>query len=519
MTRPMRVGLVVPDLSPHDAIGNDVVGMYLILNHEGYECNIYTQTGETRHPFPIFCYADIPLFLDSPDDVLIYHYCVDDPAAMCLLRGFPGRLVLKYHNLTPPRFMARYSKDFALACKRARDGLRHVCQLPLAWVLNDSDFNASDIRPLLPGGVPISTIAPMHRTSELLGSPDDPETRVQLDQAWFNIMTVGRMVPNKALELMIPALGKLRDQGAAGVRLHIAGGKDPRLGSYTALVEALVAEYHLQETVVWHQYVSASKLATLYRHSDVLWTVSQHEGFCVPVVEAMGFGLPVLSSRKGALPETCAGAALFADHNDELVSRLQQLLNDDVLRADLSERGLRRYHDHFRMDRLQEKFIGEFNKIIGDAIIQMPSADADWFGLPCTDELISVATSARVNKRLATADGRRNLVDWIVRVGRRADARAKRLMGSPAMAVYARQLSVPDVAAHLTPSMRLAWYFDPIARSKFLLRTNPEVAAFLEWYDAFAQTDYGDLFGPSIDLNSVFELGDGLVAAADGSVC
>lgn len=496
----MRIGLMVPALSPHDAVGNDVLGMYIALKKQGYDCTIFTANGETPYPIPVLRYDDAPLFISSPEDVIIYHYCFSEEFAIRILRNVAGRIVLKYHNLTPSQFMAPYSWEYAASCKRGRDTLRAVCELPLAGVINDSDYNARDIAQLLPPGVPMSTVAPMHRISELLGCADDPEMLATLDRNWFNIVAVGRVVPNKALDLMIPALVKLRDDGVTGVQLHIVGGRDPRLQSYISVIEALIADGGLGDAVTWHHSVSATKLATLYRHADLFWTVSQHEGFCVPVVEAMAFGLPVLSSRQGALPETCADAAVLADRTEEMARQLRRLTTDDALRAELSEKGLRRYRDAFRMARLEPKFIAALETIAANGDVQRPAADADWFGLPHTDALIGFATAMCAGTpygRLATGDGRRQFIDWLIRVGRREAAEVAALLRSPDFVSYARELEVPEPAGHLSPPMRLAWHFDLAARSAFQLRNNPDVAAFLEWYEASAAADYGDLFSGS----------------------
>lgn len=492
----MRIGLMVPDLTPHDAVGNDVFGMYLTLNAQGHECRIFTLSGETRHPIRVYHYEDMPFFLNNQSDLIIFHYCTSDSQALRAIRQSPARVIVKYHNLTPPHFMAPYNKDFALACKRARDDLRDVCDLPLVWVLSDSDYNNVDIAPLLPESVGRSTVAPMHRISELLESPDDPQTQSLLDHAWFNILTVGRVVPNKAIDLMMPALGKLRAMGIVGVRLHIAGGRDPRLAEYTARIDGLIAAHGLQGDIVWHHAISTSKLATLYRHCDALWTTSQHEGFCVPVIEAMAFELPVISTRKSALPETCGSAALFGDHADEMARQLYRLATDDTLRAKLGEAGGRRFREVYSHRALEQRFMAEIEKIASTVHVQAPADDADWFGLPFSDGIEQISDAAATHGApllLASVDGRRNFVDWIVRNGATgiwltAGVRAGDLRE------YARQLPVPAVATHLGPEMRFAWHFNPVARSQFTLQNNADLASFLLWFRDVGAASYEGVF-------------------------
>ena len=94
----MRFGLMVPGFNPHDAVGNDVLGMYMALQEQGSQPTIFTPSGEATFPFPVMHYADVPLVLSDADDVLIYHYCVADPAALAVIRQLHCKVVVKYHK-------------------------------------------------------------------------------------------------------------------------------------------------------------------------------------------------------------------------------------------------------------------------------------------------------------------------------------------------------------------------------------------------------------------------------------
>lgn len=497
----MRVGIMVPSLSQHDAVGNDALGMYQALTRHGIECFIFTAAGVTNHPLLINRYDDIPILLSSSEDILIYHYCVADSMGLISLRRSRCRLILRYHNITPASFMAPYCREFALGCKRGREMLIDFAELPLIGVLNDSDFNGTDLQKLIPSEVTMHTLAPLHVVDSLLGEADHFPTQLMLDESWFNILTVGRVVPNKGLEMMLEHFADAADAGVTGIRLHVVGGRDPRLGIYSHKLDEITEARGITGSVVWHNGVSGEVLATLYRYSDVYWTASQHEGFCVPVVEAMGFGLPVLSTRKGALPETCRDAALFADRSYEAVQQLKRLATDDVFRVQLGRQGRLRYEKYFRLKDLEARFLNFVERFRQEsevlALEDEVSVEGDWFGIPDAEEFVRGCLVDGANPTRFAVSGterRKSFIDAIVRSERRSP-RASAFLGSESFVRYAADIDVPIMATQLAPAMRLAWRFDPVARTSFSLTTRDDVGAFLAWYEVFAKTAYEGAVG------------------------
>ncbi|HET9442551.1 MAG TPA: glycosyltransferase, partial [Acidimicrobiales bacterium] len=132
-----------------------------------------------------------------------------------------------------------------------------------------------------------------------------------------------------------------------------------RLPRYTAAIQHYVHELSLPGAWVAGA-VSDAALAAFYRRADAFVTASEHEGFCVPVLEAMAFGLPVVARACGAIPETAGDAALVLPPDDDpalLAEAMAAVLDDVSLRATLVERGQARL-DRFDLARSAEAFLG-----------------------------------------------------------------------------------------------------------------------------------------------------------------
>jgi glycosyltransferase involved in cell wall biosynthesis len=150
-------------------------------------------------------------------------------------------------------------------------------------------------------------------------------------------LCVGRVAPNKAIEDIIAALVVTRRHGDPHATLSIVG--KPATASYVEALHRYVAALGLGTAVTFSGHVSDAAVGEAYARADVLVVTSEHEGYCVPVVEAMAVGLPVVAFRQGALPEVLGSAGVFVDSKDPytLSSTIATLLADAPRRARLAE--------------------------------------------------------------------------------------------------------------------------------------------------------------------------------------
>jgi glycosyltransferase involved in cell wall biosynthesis len=120
----------------------------------------------------------------------------------------------------------------------------------------------------------------------------------------------------------------------------------------------LCDELELGDSVKLRDAVSFGELLAYYRSSDVLVCLSEHEGFCIPIVEAMHLRLPVVAYAAAAVPGTMAGAGVLLDDKDPLVvaCAVDRVLSDAGLRAELIDAGRSRAED-FSLDKTAKQLV------------------------------------------------------------------------------------------------------------------------------------------------------------------
>src|SRR5262249_51002310 len=162
-----------------------------------------------------------------------------------------------------------------------------------------------------------------------------PGLERMLDDGLVNFLFVGRVAPNKRIEDHIRLAEHYRRYVDADYRFIFVGRCDV-VPQYYSTVRALMKELGtLSDRFIFTGAVSDEELAIYYRHAAVYLSLSEHEGFCVPLLEAMAANVPVLAYAAAAVPDTLGGAGIqFAPKDLELAAELLgQLAFDDELPA------------------------------------------------------------------------------------------------------------------------------------------------------------------------------------------
>jgi glycosyltransferase involved in cell wall biosynthesis len=287
----------------------------------GFESDIFvatvdpdTQT-ETR---PALEYVDRA----RPDDVVVYQFATASPMAPWLA-GRSEKLVVNYHNLTPPELLAPWDNHLALGQLRAQSDL-HALAPRAALAVADSAYNESHLRTA--GFARTAVVAPAAGlSSDALGAFHREHSERANGARW---LCVGRIAPNKAIEDIVAALAVTRSRLDPDAQLLVIG--KPATEAYAVALRRYVDELGLSRAVRFGGHASDETVAAAYGESDVLVVTSAHEGFCVPVVEAMAAGLPVVAFAQGALPEVLGEAGTFVTERDPslLASTISALLSD-----------------------------------------------------------------------------------------------------------------------------------------------------------------------------------------------
>jgi glycosyltransferase involved in cell wall biosynthesis len=238
--------------------------------------------------------------------------------------SLPGGRVLQYHNITPAEYFAPYDPGMFRLAALGRSELRTlVGRVDLA--LGDSDFNRQELE--IMGFRPTGVVPVAVNTDRITTAPRRPALEKILSDGLINILFVGRIVPNKRIEDHI-RLAEVYKRYVDSYYRFIFVGRYDGIPRYYAQVRALINEFQMLPDRFWFTGpVPDEDLAAFYRWADVYVSLSEHEGFCVPLVEAMAADVPVLAYAAGAVPETLGGAGvLFAPKDLELAAEAMGML-------------------------------------------------------------------------------------------------------------------------------------------------------------------------------------------------
>jgi L-malate glycosyltransferase len=318
---------VLATLGYGDAIGHEVLGMQRALRSAGYASEIFVETADRRLEHLTTDYREMVGWI-APDDLLIHHFSIGSRASRTAY-ALPGRMALVYHNITPPEYFVGVHKDLVKLCYRGRRELTaYPSRCDLA--IGDSEYNRVELEAL---GFRHTGVLPVVPDFSHLDLPPDTLTAGAFDDGWTNILFVGRVIPNKKFEDVIRAFHVYRTRHNPRSRLLLVGSYSG-FERYLAMLQSLVANLGTAD-VHFLGHVSNEELTALYDIGDLFLCASEHEGFCVPLIESFYKRVPVLAFAATAVPATMDGGGVLYDTKDPFhVARLMAaLLDDDELES------------------------------------------------------------------------------------------------------------------------------------------------------------------------------------------
>ena len=323
-----QVHQVLATLGYGDAIGHEVLGIQRALQDAGYASEIFVETADRRLEHLTTDYRDMVGGV-GPDDVLIHHFSIGSRASRTAY-ALPGRMALVYHNITPPEYFLGVHQDLVKLCFRGRRELTaYVPRCEIA--LGDSEYNRQELEDL---GFRPTAVLPVVPDFTHLDLPPNTMTADRFDDGWTNVMFVGRVIPNKKFEDLIRAFHVYRTRHNPRSRLLLVGSYGG-FEKYLVMLHALVARLGTPD-VHFLGHVSNEELTALYDVADLFLCASEHEGFCVPLIESFYKQVPVLAYAATAVPATMDGGGVLYDTKDPLeIARVMAAILDD---PDLEDR-------------------------------------------------------------------------------------------------------------------------------------------------------------------------------------
>jgi glycosyltransferase involved in cell wall biosynthesis len=322
-----RVHQILATLGYGDAIGHEVLGIAQALRGAGFDSEIIVETADPRLEDLTVDYRDM---IDEigEDDLLIHHFSLGSRASR-VAYALPARMVLVYHNITPPEYFLGVHDQLVRQCYYGRrELLAYRSRVDLA--LGDSEFNRQELEA---AGFSRTAVLPVVPGFAHLDVVPDRRVAARYDDDWINILFVGRIVPNKRPDQLIRAFAVYKKLYNPRARLIIAGSYGGFDG-YLAQLHHLIATLGVDDVHLPGQ-VTNEELTALYDVADVFLCASEHEGFCVPLVEAFYKQVPVIALAATAVPATLdGGGVLYESHDPRHIASIVHAVVSDVTLED-----------------------------------------------------------------------------------------------------------------------------------------------------------------------------------------
>ena len=361
-----RIVQILPSFQKRDAIGNHAYHMSEIIRDEGYESAIYAERGgDGSLPIEEF------LSREGERSLAIFHFSTGSEIPYLLAR-FKGYVVTDFHNITPSVYFAEASDTHQRTACRLGELQVDFVRLVSNELWADSDFNGDQ---LVEQGFSSYSTLPILRDYSRLQKLAEAGQGLSPDKN--NIVFVGRFAPNKAQHDLVRVFSLYQKSFDPKGRLVLVGGHS---GDYKKEVLVYAEALGLKVTTQWDDSsadvvapgsITDSELARIYRDAQVFLCLSDHEGFCVPVLEAMSFGVPVIAHQSTALGETVGSGGILVDKADPMavLSSLYKMTHD---------RSTFRYWQERSLDRVKELSLAKtrerFVELLNGAVRQLDSS-------------------------------------------------------------------------------------------------------------------------------------------------
>ncbi len=353
MTPVDRVDQVIPTLASRDAIGGHVLQLRDLLRSQGLESDVYyanASPDRLREGLPLSRLGD----RRPTGRVLLYQLSIGSAVAD-LFRGRPERKFVNYHNITPAELIESWMPAVGDEVRLGRAQMAALAAVT-EFAVADSRFNEEELRQA--GYRSTATASLLIDLERFDGEPDPRLAERLADErrgGGADLLFVGKVSPHKAQHDLVKALAAYRRLYDPRARLRVIG--SPISDDYQSALERFAKELGLGGAVELAGSVSHEELIAYYDAADVFLCLSDHEGFCVPLLEAMYHRLPVVAYATSAVPETLGGAGLVLPDKDpvRVAAAVDRVVRDAPLREGLARAAAERV-ETFSLPRAKEVY-------------------------------------------------------------------------------------------------------------------------------------------------------------------
>lgn len=345
---------ITATMSVGDAISNEVLAIKKILDAMGIENKIYSENIDSRLSKVVNDYRD---YKGNKDDILINHFGIGSSVNDYVINLKNNIKIIRYHNITPKEFFIGYSISTQRLCELGRNQLIKSKGI-YKYALADSEYNKEELIEL--GYENIKVIPIIMALKDYEKTPDEVIINKYSDNT-KNIVFVGRVSPNKKQEDVIRSFYYYKKYFNKDARLFIVGNYTGMERYYGKLID-LTKTLNLKD-VIFTGHISFESILAYYKIADLFLCMSEHEGFCVPLVESMFFKVPILAYNSCAIPYTLGGSSVLVNKKDYkyIASMMDYILENEELKEKVISKQL------VRLDELRPKKVeSQFKKYLSE---------------------------------------------------------------------------------------------------------------------------------------------------------
>ncbi|MDE6426011.1 MAG: glycosyltransferase family 4 protein [Ruminococcus sp.] len=350
----MKIIQLLPTVLHGDAVSNDAFAIKKVIEKMGIDTEIYAEISGKNLPVKnISGLKNI-----SRNDIIIYHMSTGTELNF-RINKIPCRKIMIYHNITPPEFFRPYSRELFALTSYGYKGLEYLNNT-FNLCIADSEYNKLQLTEY-GYKCPVKVRPVLIPFQEYKKTPDISVMKKYSD-GWTNIIFIGRIAPNKKHEDIIKTFYFYKKINPKSRLILVGSWTGTEI--YYERLKKYVEILNLKD-VIFTGHVDFSEIISYYRVADIFLCMSQHEGFCVPLVEAMFFNVPVVALNAGAVPETLGKSGIIIPENNPIRTAgiIHEITNNKNLRKNIINSQKKRLCDFS-----YKKTSGLLKKILKDFI-------------------------------------------------------------------------------------------------------------------------------------------------------
>lgn len=328
----MKIYQIVSSLAYGDAIGNEVVAIDKLIKECGYTTIVLTDYVDSRISIQTMIYNENKFYSElSIEDIVIYHKSTGSHFSEDI-KNFKCRKIMIYHNMTPKDFFLPYNKKITLELE---NGVKQLENLKghIDYILADSEYNKLDLEKI--GFECKIDIQPLIINFEEYEKNANEDIIKRYTANGTNIIFTGRIAPNKKQEDIIKVFYYYKNYIDANAKLFLIGSYNGT-EKYYAKLRGFVKKLKLKD-VYFTGHIPFEDILAYYKIANVFLCMSEHEGFCVPLVESMYFDVPIVAFNSSAIPYTLGDSGVILNTKDyvEYSEVIKNIMRDKGYREDI----------------------------------------------------------------------------------------------------------------------------------------------------------------------------------------